>query len=196
MPCSQTLHLPFTAPNRSPAFVDISISTNNDPKRYGFDLLFPNHPLSDFVGFPICQANVHSTESRGYASMYGWIQITRVANDSEATKSSAWEMDPVPMTAGLNTPFCWFGSDPRLFDAPAREGVREIDWTARSFLAYIEDGLMSKVVHPILAFEWGFEIHDGEKTIKPLKQLGTDPWNEHRAFFTEQFPGWKFIKFE
>ncbi|OKL57853.1 hypothetical protein UA08_06731 [Talaromyces atroroseus] len=194
MVTTQTLHLPFTVPNRSSAYVNVSVSRNDDPKRYGFSLLFPNHRLSDFVGFPVCHATVHSPGSRGYASMYGWIQITRAANDREAAESSAWEMDPVPMIADLKTPFCWFGAEPKLFDAPAREGVREIDWTARSFLTYIEDGLMSKVVHPILAFEWGFDIHDGEKSIKPLQQLGAAPWNEHLALFADQYPDWRFVR--
>lgn len=190
----QTLHLPFIVPNRSHAYVDVSISTNNDPEQYGFDLLFPDNPLSDFVGFPICQATIHSPKSRGYASMYGWIQITRSTSDTdpEAVEKGSWEMDSIPITAGLNYPFCWFGPEPQLFDAPARANVQQIDWTARSFLTYIEDGLISKIVHPILVFEWGFNINAGEKSIKPLRELGLDVWNEHTEFFANQYSGWNF----
>ncbi|KAK2782827.1 hypothetical protein FQN53_009593 [Emmonsiellopsis sp. PD_33] len=148
-PGSQSLVLPFCVPGRSPAYVKVAVEADCNPQEYGLDLLFPtaSHQPDDFVGFPLCHATVHSPVSRGYASLYGWIQLVK------NTAQGNWELDPLPINQGLDTPFTWFGPEPQLFDAPLRVGISNLDWTARSFLVYIDDFLMSKAIGPILSFE-------------------------------------------
>ncbi|KAK5125876.1 hypothetical protein LTR08_005123 [Meristemomyces frigidus] len=129
--------------------------------------LFPNHPLSTFHGFPTCTAKIQASSDVGYAATYGWIQMVREAPTAAAAAHAKWAMDPVPILADLNTPFAWFGSEAQLFDAPSRTERGELDWNCWSFLAYIEDSLLSRAVRPIRAFEWGFRIAEGgEVSIK------------------------------
>lgn len=39
-------------PTRSAAYIEIISEPDSNPKKYGLDLLFPSHPLADFIGFP------------------------------------------------------------------------------------------------------------------------------------------------
>lgn len=103
-----------------------------------------------------------------------------------------WEMDPIPLTKDLNTPFVWFGPEPSLFDGPSRFECKELDWSCRSFLTYVEDGVISKDVIPILGFEWGFWVKDGEVFVKALREVGLDVWDGHLGLLRSQFEGWKF----
>lgn len=185
----QVLSLPFKVPGRNEALVEVVVEPCHNPQQYGLTLLFPSQPKSQLSALPICNAKIKSSVSRGYASMYGWVQIYR-----DDKTQQRWEMDPIPITQSLDTPFCWFGPEQQLFDAPARIGVSNLDWAARSFLTYIDDCLISQVVRPILAFEWGFDIHNGEVSMKALKTLELDAWDEQVPFFKKQFPSWQFVE--
>ncbi|KAK5164487.1 uncharacterized protein LTR77_009693 [Saxophila tyrrhenica] len=167
------------------AQVSVTVQPNTDPSLYGCTLLFPSKPSSTFANFPVCEATVRAIGMKGYGSMYGWVQMTR---DS----SHDWEMDPAPIFQGLDTPFCWFGPEPSLFDCPMRENVRDFDWTCHSFLAWLPDCLMSKDVRPGVGFEWGFWIEDGEVRVKALKRLGDGEWDGHLPMLREKFPSWTF----
>lgn len=186
----QTLHNDFYVPNRGKGTVTFKVRPNDDPKKYGTTLLFPSHAANDFLGFPVCEGVVQSEQS-GYASMYGWIQLVRGC-DTVLDDRTAWEFDPLPVTQDIEWPFAWFGPDAALFDGPARVGAREHDWAARSFLTYIEDGVMTKVVRPIMGFEWGFTVRDGVISIKETTRLAGDQWNEHVSFLGGKFPSWTF----
>ncbi|KAK3641172.1 hypothetical protein LTR56_011412 [Elasticomyces elasticus] len=183
----QILKLEFTVPNRSPTHVTISVRPNDDPDRIGQHLLFPEDNTDDFIGYPICQAKISSPESIGYAAYYGWIQM--VAEDS-----GAFEMDPLPITADLNTPFCFFGAEPQLFDCPSRpKEIQNLDWTAVSFLTYIKDTVLTRHVRPIFAFEWGFRIVDGAVRVKHLQPCNVDQaWEQQRGLLESKFEGWQF----
>ena len=153
--------------------------------------------MSTFEGFPVCEASVKTHgDMQGYGSIYGWIQMVRAGDPSDST--TPWEMDPIPILADLNTPFAWFGPEPKLFDAPTREGVDQLDWTCHSFLTYIEDSLVSKAVIPILGFQWGFELHGhGSKPkIKVLRELQLDAWNGHLDLLENSFSGWSFSRYQ
>lgn len=189
----ETLSIPFQVPNRSQAHVQVSVSVDTDPKRHGIDLLFPSATLSDYLGYPACTARITSSpHSQGYASIYGWVQVFREGIDATAASRATWGFDSIPIYESLETPFCWFGPDPTLFDAPSRPGVQDVDWTARSFLTYLDDSLLSRTVKPILAFEWGFRIEDGKKSVKPLKRLSLDAWDEQLKLLATKFPNWQF----
>lgn len=188
---TQALSLSFKVPRRNPTLLQIQLRPNDDPAKTGYHLIFPDAPLSAFLGFPVCSAKIHASHDIGYAAIYGWIQFTR--ERPSVTVPGKWEMDPIPLASTLNTPFAWFGPEPQLFDAPSRLERKDIDWTAWSFLAYAEDSLMTKAVRPILGFEWGFGIEKGEVSIKSLKTLDVhQAWQQQRALLDSKFKGWRF----
>lgn len=192
----QSLTLNFQAPDRHPCTVDITIEPCNDPKKYGNHILFPKTPLSKFLGFPVTNAKIHSPESRGYASYYGWMQVFRDVPELGAVGKATWHMDPVPVHQECNTPFVFFGPEPQLFDMPSRtlDPVKDVDWEARSYLCYLEDGLLTKNVRPILAFRWGFWIDGGNVKVKPVAEVDVQAaWDECKGLFGKEFPGWKFL---
>lgn len=156
---------------------------------------FPEQPMNAFLDFPVCNARVRSPDDDGYAAVYGWIQMVREAPlDFQSSQSSdLWELDPIPTTANIDTPFIWFGPEPQLFDAPFRANRTDMDWTCWSFLTYIEDALMSKSVRPILVFEWGFEIDCGNVCIKSLSLINVrDAWEQQREMLEKMFGSWSF----
>lgn len=184
---SKILKAKVAPPDRGELSVTVNIHADNDPVKYGFDLLFPTIPSDKVRGFPVCEAVVE-TKRRGYASIYGWTQLVLDSN------STSWEFDYMGVTEQLDWPFCWFGPEPRLFDGPTRVGVSDIDWTARSFLTYIKDTVVSKNVLHVFGFEWGFTMRNGAINIKEVKELAASDWNEHIDYLTCQFPGWTFSK--
>ena len=191
----QSLSLDFSLPRSRAGSVTASVRTNRDPSNYGLQLLFPGHDMGTFKGFPVCEASVSTLGMQGYGSIYGWIQMVRAGDPSDIS-TTPWEMDPIPILAGLNTPFAWFGPEPKLFDAPTREGVERLDWTCHSFLTYIEDSLVSKAVIPVLGFQWGFELHGGEPKVKVLRELQLDTWNGHLDLLENSFSGWNFSRYQ
>jgi hypothetical protein len=138
----------------------------------------------------MCNATVTASSDYGYAAMYGWVQLVR---ETSLASTAPWEMDLIPISETLNSPLIYFGTEPKLFDAPFRIHREDIDWTAWSFLTYIPDCLMTKVVHPILVFEWGFRIEGGKVTVKTLKMVDVqEAWEVQRDLMEERFPGWSF----
>jgi hypothetical protein len=191
----QSLNLKFSISHSRAGSVTASVRADNDPSKYGLQLIFPDHETGTFKGFPVCEASVSAVGTKGYGSIYGWIQMVRSGEPLKISAAS-WEMDPIPILAGLNTPFAWFGPEPKLFDAPMRRGVQALDWTCHSFLTYIEDGLMSKDLKPVLGFEWGFELHDGQPKLKVLRELQLSAWNEHLDLLESSFTEWKFNRYQ
>ena len=192
---TRSLSLVFSVPRRRQTELRVEVKPNDDPERTGCHLLFPDHPPTTFVGFPTCNARLHARKDLGYAATYGWVQMVR--DGPTAAAALTWEMDPVPITADLNTPFVWFGPEAQLFDAPSRAQRTNLDWTCWSFLTYIEDSLMSKAVKPILAFEWGFRVEDQQVTIKLLKLLDVhEAWEQQRLLLEGKFAGWHFDSFD
>lgn len=89
-------------------------------------------------------------------------------------------MDPLALFRDVATPFAFFGIAPTLFDAPFRESRYDLVWKARAFLAASHDGVMSKTIHPLAAFEWGFTVAEGAIIIDDPTELSVATWNEHR----------------
>lgn len=194
---NQNLTLEFSVSHRRKGTVSVSVRPDDEPEVQGMDLLFPNTPASDFLGFPLCHATVQSAaQARGYASMYGWIQLVRCnqskSGDAKLSDADEWEMDPIPITSDLNTPFVWFGPEPSLFDGPSRPRDLQVDWICRSYLAYIGDVALTRDVRPILGFEWGFWMRGGEVFVKPLQRLEDNAWSEHLGLLRNKFAGWTF----
>lgn len=193
----QKLLIDFAFSKQRRGTVTVTVQPNDDPEAYGMNLLFPDTPSKEFLGFPACHARLGSAAgASGYASMYGWTQVFRcVQSDSNEVKLSEadeWEMDPIPLTSDLNLPFAWFGPEPSLFDLPARPRHLQVDWICRSFLSVIGDCLLTKHVHPVLGFEWGFRMDKGEVHVKPVRQLHSSAWDEHLELLRAKYPGWTF----
>jgi hypothetical protein len=191
----QSLCLEFSLSHSRTGSVTASVEADNDPSKHGLQLIFPDQDTNALKGFPVCEATVTTAGTRGYGSMYGWIQMVRSGQPSSIS-AALWEMDPIPILADSNIPFAWFGPEPKLFDAPMRIGVQELDWTCHSFLVYIEDALMSKDLKPVLGFEWGFELHNGEPKLKELRELQLSAWNEHLGLLESSFTEWRFNRYE
>ncbi|KAG9668266.1 hypothetical protein KCU99_g6474, partial [Aureobasidium melanogenum] len=194
---TQSLHCSFRVPSRHTTTVQVTLEPNKHPAKVGSCLIFPEQPIDDFVDFPVCNAKIKATEDRGYAAIYGWIQMVREAplsSQSTTTQTSDfWEMDPIPMTADLENPFILFGPEAQLFDAPFRSNRTDMDWTCWSFLTYIKDSLMSKSVRPILVIEWGFQIDAGNVTIKTLRLIDVqEAWEQQREMLEQKFGSWSF----
>jgi hypothetical protein len=182
------LRVPFTFRDVACEVV-VAVRPNDDPSRYGCDLLDPSLPADAAADFPVCTAEP-VLPLRGYRAACGWIQVVR-STDS----SGEFEMDPLALFRDVATPFAFFGIAPTLFDAPFRESRYDLVWKARAFLAASQDGVMSKTIRPLAAFEWGFTVAEGAITIDDPTELSVATWNEHRQLFSTTYPGWTFELF-
>lgn len=191
----QVLNIDCIAPDRGKVSVTFTVQPTEDPRAYGHTLLFPDLPADVLKGFPLAEAVVKA-EGKGYASMYGWVQLCReTPSPSEDISNATWEFDDLPFTKGMDLPFCWYGSEPKLFDGPLRgPEVKELNWSCRSFLTYIRGDVTSRTVAPLMGFEWGFTRTDGQVSVKKLEKLEVDAWDEHIPFLDEMFHGWTFAK--
>lgn len=189
----QTLDLTFQVRHRHRTKVQVEVTPNISPNKTGCHLILPNEP-SAALDFPVCRALLNATDDVGYAATYGWLQtVLETPLPFDPPSQAAWDIDPIPITEQLSYPFCWFGPEAQLFDAPFRTEKRDVDWTCHSFLAYIPDALVSKKVCPVLGFEWGFKISDGQVSIKRLRLLDIgEAWEGQRGLWAERFPGWTF----
>lgn len=166
--------------------VRVSIVANDDPIRVGCDLLDRALSPETARGFPMCEATP-VIDLDGYAGACGWIQVVQSTN-----ASGAFELDPLSLFRDVDTPFAFFGVRPTLFDAPFRDTRYDLSWTARSFLCAVPDAVMSKVVEPVAAFEWGFTVVAEAVTIESPQALEIAAWDEHVALLQTTFPDWRF----
>jgi hypothetical protein len=91
------------------------------------------------------------TRSReGYAGLLGWVQVVDyVVQQHGVPGETVWVVpDVAPRSQEASTPYMTFGINPVLFDAPAFT-EKNVNWTARSFLAHTPDCLMTPVVEPL-----------------------------------------------
>ncbi|KAK6435032.1 hypothetical protein LTR95_008781 [Oleoguttula sp. CCFEE 5521] len=198
-PAQQSLSLSFTLPSRHKVHVNITVHPNTSPSQVGHPLLFPSKAFAPeiYLDFPVTTAKLHCTQDTGYAATYGWIQF--IYQDFKTSPDKAkWEHDPLPITEGSGSPFIWFGPEAQLFDAPFRSDRGEsLDWTCHSFLAYLEDAVITKTIKPILGFEWGYVMQGGEVEIKELKLLDvSSAWEQQRQLLEEKFGEWKYEAFD
>jgi hypothetical protein len=161
-----------------------SVELNTDPAALGCS--------SGARGLPACTATVEFPPM-GYRSMLGWVQLVR----AEDIGAGNFEHDPFALFADAVTPYCWYGLNPTLFDAPSR-GRRDADlqWEAHSFLATtpLEEvrDLGARRIIPLAAFRWGFEIDDGDVIVNGPDHLPLEDWNAHIDTLRSAFPSWVF----
>ncbi len=180
------LSVPYSLRGRT-GKLHVSVSANTDPRRLGCDLLDRSLPSAAATDFPVCVARPE-IELEGYAAApRGWVQLVRSTD-----ASGEFELDPLAVFGDLETPFAFFGIGPTLFDAPFRESRYDLTWHARSVLAALPDGVMSKVVHPVVAFEWGFTVLDRTISIEAPSTLNLAAWDEHVPLLADSHPSWSF----
>jgi hypothetical protein len=166
--------------------VDVDCVPNDDPAGYGF--CWP-----DALGYPVCTARV-TYPGRGYHAMLGWVQLVRSSDNESA--GERFEVDPLSLFADAPSPYCWFGLEPTLFDAPSRPAAPPAEWVAHSFLATTPIGEVMegkpRRVHPLLGFAWGFQAPGATLELRKITQLVTADWELHLPVLRASYPRWTF----
>jgi hypothetical protein len=169
--------------------VEVVIEPNQDPSELGCDLLSDQVDVAVAVGFPVCTATVRYERS-GYAAALGWIQLVRSTDG--ASSGRAFELDPLALLRGVDTPYAFFGIKPTMFDAPFRGDLADLDWQAHTFLCFTPDAVMTKTVCVATGFSWGFQLQDGAFIFRGPDLLSRQEWTGHTAMLAEAFPTWTF----
>jgi hypothetical protein len=173
------MHLPFMLDGEQGS-VDVVVEVNTDPEAMGCG--------PSARGFPYCEASVIHP-ARGYAAALGWVQLVRSTDGVSGGES--FEMDPFAPLGPVSHPFGFFGFLPTLFDAPSRDEVTDLDWTAHCFLSRLGEG--DRRVEAVLGFSWGFAVNGGAITPRGPQSLDPHDWDDHRAVLTLEHPGWSFV---
>jgi hypothetical protein len=172
--------------------VEITYVVNEDPARWGFDLLNVDFDINAARGFPVMEARA-KLEREGYAALLGWVQVVdyTVTHESGPDETVWVAPDAAPQAREANTPYTSFGIEPAIFDAPAFT-EQNVDWTARTFLTYTPDCLMTPIVEPLCGFTWGYVIAAGAVTPKALSPAVRDDWVQIRKVLRLRLPTWTF----
>jgi len=164
--------IPFTLRGVS-GQIHVSLVINDDPLRYGCDLLDPDLPPDAAQGYPICRAEIEH-DADGYAAAMGWVQLVRSTD-----AAPEFEMDPLALFRQVASPFAFFGIKPTMFDAPFRDEKYDCTWRAETFLCAILDGVMSQHAQPLAGLA-------GASTCSTVASLWSRPrcWTFRRGIST------------
>jgi hypothetical protein len=182
----QTLELGFELRGASGS-VTVRCGLNDDPCRWGYDLL----DLPDLVevsrGFPVVEATVaHPAE--GYAAVMGWIQVARYREPGEDEELF---VDVAPQLKGSGIPWMSFGVRPAYFDAPSTDSA-DATFRADAFLAASPDALMTPVAEPLCGFSWGYDVVGGTPASVPVTVADASRWAAMRPALQAACPAWTF----
>jgi hypothetical protein len=169
--------------------LEVECVPNDDPAGYGT-------VASDAYGFPVCTARVEYPR-RGYRSMFGWVQLVRSTDNT--SRGTEFEVDPFALFGDARSPYCWYGTEPTLFDAPSRLERAPLEWLSYSFLATtplaeVLSGNPRRVV-PIAGFSWGFDVGaDGSIALRAVETLTTAEWESVVTVLRTEYPSplWTF----
>ena len=120
--------IPFELSGKAGEVV-VSYGENDDPRRWGYDLLGLDFPWEVSRGFPVLRADV-TYEGDGYAAVLGWVQVVSMSVAGEAAPKMM--VDVAPQLIGSGFPYVSFGVEPTMFDAPSTTD-RDVGWVARHF---------------------------------------------------------------
>jgi hypothetical protein len=168
--------------------VRVRYEVNEDPVRWGYDLLNLGFDIEVARGFPVVEATVEYP-AEGYAAFLGWIQVVRY-RVGEAPEPTV-VVDVAPQLKDTRVPYLSYGPRPALFDAPAFT-EKNVVWRASSFLTSTPDALMTPVVEPVCGFRWGYVIRGGAPHPSELVAAGRDDWLEAVDDLHRGFPDWTF----
>jgi hypothetical protein len=121
----------------------------------------------------------------------GWVQLVRSMDDE--ARGTTFQIDPLALYSKLETPFCWFGVRPTLFDAPFRFRTSAVDWLAHSFLCFTRTAVCDHDVYAIAGFSWGFTVEEGKVEVVAPKVLGESSWDVHLPSLRARYPEWSFF---
>ncbi|HUB99187.1 MAG TPA: hypothetical protein VMS11_05130 [Solirubrobacterales bacterium] len=175
------LSIPFERDGAAGA-VDAEVRVNDDPASLGCP------PCAR--GFAWCRATVQF-DARGYSDPLGWVQLVDWEQMGEG-----FQIDPFAPLGRISHPFCFFGWEPTLFDAPHTDTpLQTSDFVAHSFLCGLgPEPLAGRFeADAVLGFSWGFRVREGEFEIEGPALLAPEDWDRHRDYLTAAHPGWTFI---
>ena len=188
------MELPFT--HRSHAGrVLVTLETTLEPADLG--------AREGAAGLANCKATIEFPGS-GYLGLLGWVQLVRSTDNSfHGRKFEMDPFDPFDLYKHAPTPYCWYGINPTLFDAPSRDKRVDLDWVAHSFLAAsplrgrrrITSPLHEdrRIVTPLLGFSWGFHIFNADNIVlKPITSLTAADWEAHLPYLRKCYKKWQF----
>ena len=174
------LSLPFRL-RGSDGVVHASVTVNDDPSRYGYDLLNLPFPVDTAYGFPVASATVEFPRE-GYAAELGWVQVVWMNDDII--------VDRPPQLADVDYPYVVFGLRPAFFDAPSTT-VTPVAWRARAFLTATPDCLMTRVIEPVTGFAWGYD-RDGDRIdVRGPETVVDEDWRLVRDALARVLPRWE-----
>lgn len=168
--------------------VDVECVPNDDPRAYG--CWWPGA-----FSYPVCTARV-AYPGRGYGAMLGWVQLVRSTDNDSGGEQ--FEPDPFALFDEASSPYCWFGIEPTLFDAPSRPAAAPAEWVAHSFLATtpmkeVIEGNGRRVL-PLLGFSWGFDARGGTIELRDITRLVASDWDVHLSVLRATYPLWTFTE--
>jgi hypothetical protein len=182
----ETMELPF-ALRGTRGTVQVRYGDNDDPRRWGYDLLDLPYDFERSRGFPVVEATVeHPAE--GYAAAMGWIQVVRYRGAAAAEDVI---VDVAPQLRGSGIPWFSFGPRPAFFDAPSTTDD-DATFRADAFLAATPNALMTPVAEPLCGFSWGYDVAGGTPARTPLGPAGPERWAAMRPALLAACPGWTF----
>lgn len=190
--------IPFTLSGRS-GIVRASVLANRDGVWAGFDVLsgLPFPPDAS-VGYPVMAACVEY-EGTGYRTLMAWVQTIRTVRTwaTERVVDDRFEVDVAPAFHDLDLPFFALGSNPSVFDVPARNlnGADHLRWTADTFLTTLPLRSRREPIRPLASFRWGYTetaLSDEEPVLLPLAITGRSAWTATVELLSGRFPGWVF----
>ena len=179
----------------------VTFGENEDPARWGYDLLGLPWPSSLALGLPVLEVEL-STPLEGYGAVMGWIQVVRIqvaesstslvpGNEKAPPGDHTW-VDVPPQLQALGVPFLSFGRCPTLFDAPAST-ESDLRFVADSFLTASPDALVSRRSQACFGLRWGYSTKLGQKAeLLPPTPLERSDWENAIPVLQEHFPDWSF----
>jgi hypothetical protein len=168
--------------------VIVEYGVNEEPVRWGYDLLQLDVSLESVKGFPYCSASV-AFEGEGYAALMGWIQIVQFGG----TEQDAI-VDVASQLGDMGSPYVTWGPAPTFFDAPCTVASKHkgLIWTATTFLVASPDALMTRAVQPVCGYQWGYAIPDEQPKLAPLTIAPPATWDAACTSLRERYPTWEF----
>jgi hypothetical protein len=139
-------------------------------------------------GFPICTAQIEYPR-RGYGAVFGWTQLVKA---SDGPSGGDFGIDPIALYRNLQTPYCWFGIKPTLFDAPWRLKSDDMAWICQSYLCFAPSAVAGPHVRAVAGFEWGFVVQRDTVTVRKPSRLSEDDWNDRVPLLRNSYRGWTF----
>lgn len=116
--------------------------------------------------------------AEGYAADMGWLQVVRYDVRDAGEKEHQVVFDVPPHLSETETPYAAFAVRPTFFDAPAA-GAKDMTWDADTFLAYTPDAVLSRIIHPLCGFSWGYRASSGVIQLSPLAIAGPEEWERN-----------------